>query len=190
MHKRMCLLLIILLGFTAVPNATVLLPADLAELVAGARAIVHGQITDVRTQWIDGCRRIDSFVTIEVTSYFKGDLGRTVTFRVPGGQLGAYRSVLVGAPILTPGDEVVLFLGAREPSVPYVLGLSQGVFRVVIERQSGRRVVTPPALFARSDGIERVVRGDPTRRPVPLGEFGRLVREMAGLVAAGQGKGE
>ena len=73
LHKRMCLLPIILLGFMAVPNATVLLPADLGELVAGARAIVHGQITEVRIQWIDGRRHIDSFVTVEVTSYFKGD---------------------------------------------------------------------------------------------------------------------
>ena len=191
MHKRMCLLPAILFGFTAVANATVLLPADLPELVAGARAIVHGKITEARVQWIDGRRRIDSFVTIEVTSYFKGDLGRSVMFRVPGGQLGAYRSVIVGAPVLTPGDEVVLFLGARGPSLPYVLGLSQGVFRVVIERQSGLRVVTPPALFARGHEIERVVRGDRSRRPVSLGEFGRRVREMvSGRAAARQREGE
>jgi hypothetical protein len=156
----------------------VLLPADLGELARGSQAIIHGRVTSVRAEWVAGHRRIDSFVTVEATEYFKGDFGRAVTFRVPGGQIGRYRSVTVGAPVFREGDEVVLFLGARGPSVPYVLGLSQGVFRVVTDVSSGRRLVTPPALVA---GVEpaAVRRGDPARRPIDLASFGDTVRGLA-----------
>jgi len=162
----------------AAGRATVLLPAELGELVRGSQAIVHGRVTLVRAEWVAGHRRIDSFVTVDVAEYFKGDLGPVVTFRAPGGQLGRFRSVTVGAPVFREGDEVVLFLGARGPSVPYVLGLSQGVFRVADDPVTGRRLVTPPALVA---GVEpaTVRRGDSARRPIDLAAFGDTVRGLA-----------
>lgn len=166
-------------------RATVLLPADLGELAAESHAILHGRIVEVRAVWRDGRRGIDSLVTVEADGYFKGDLGEQVTFRVPGGVMGRYRTIILGAPALADGDEVVLFLGARGPSYPYILGLSQGLFRVVTDPRSGRKVVTPPALVARGGDAQPVVRGDAGRRPVPLEEFGALVREVLGARAAG-----
>jgi hypothetical protein len=159
-------------------RATVLVPADLGELTRGSRAVLHGRVVEVQAQWTAGRRRIESLVTVAVVAYFKGELGRTVTFRVPGGQIGRYRSVTVGAPVFREGDEVVLFLAARGPSVPYVLGLSQGVFRVVSDPRTARRQVTPPALLA-GDAAVAVVRGDVTRRPIDLALFGDAVRRLA-----------
>lgn len=158
-------------------EATVRLPADLTVLVRESRAIVHGRVIEMRSEWADGRRRIDSFVTVEAFDYFKGDLGPWVTFRVPGGQIGRYRSVTVGAPVFRPGDEVVLFLNARGPSIPWVLGLGQGVFRVVDDPRSSGRLVTPPALLA-GDTTEEVRRGEASRRPVALAEFGDSVRRL------------
>jgi hypothetical protein len=40
-------------------------------------------------------------------------------FRVPGGQVGRYRRVLIGAPEFSEGEEVVLFLKGRAPGVPF-----------------------------------------------------------------------
>ncbi len=176
--RRAAAIVLVLVAGGAATGATVLLPADLGELARGSQAIIHGRVTSVRAEWVAGHRRIDSFVTVEAIEYFKGDFGRAVTFRVPGGQIGRYRSVTVGAPVFREGDEVVLFLGARGPSVPYVLGLSQGVFRVVADTATGRRLVTPPALVA---GVEpaAVRRGDPARRPIDLASFGDTVRGLA-----------
>ena len=162
----------------AIGRATVLLPADLGVLVRGAQAVVHGRVTAVRAGWTDGRRRIDSFVTVTADEYFKGDFGPIVTFRVPGGQIGRYRSIMVGAPVFHEGDDVVLFLNARGPSIPYVLGLSQGVFRVVTDPRSSAPLVTPPALLAGT--VETAVtRGDAARRPMPLAAFGAEVRRLA-----------
>ena len=158
-------------------RATVLVPAELCELVRDSQAIVHGRVVDVSAVWVDGRRRIDSLVTLEVEQYLKGDLGDEVTIRVPGGQIGRYRSVMVGAPSFAEGDEVVLLLGARGPSVPYVLGLSQGVFRVVEDPQTRGRLVVPPPLVP---GVEAqlVKRGDGARRPLPLDRFTAEVRAL------------
>ena len=182
--RRMTRILIVLAAaVAAVPaaRATVLVPADLGDLVRGSQAIVHGRVVDVTAVWADGRRRIDSLVALEVDQYLKGDFGERVTFRVPGGQMGRYRSVMVGAPSFAEGDEVVLFLGARGPSIPYVLGLSQGVCRVVEDPQTPARLVVPPPVVAGAE-VQRVRRGDSARRPMPLDRFAAEVRA---LVAGG-----
>jgi hypothetical protein len=162
-------------------QALVVLPADLDELARSARAIVYGRVTSVRVELAGDRRHVDTLVSLEASSYLKGDFGPQVTFRVPGGAIGRYRSVIVGAPTFAPGDEVVLFLGARGPSVPYVLGLSQGVFRVARDERTGDRRVMPSPFVGAGPEPQRVSRGDPARRPVPLPEFVALVRNLAGL---------
>jgi hypothetical protein len=159
-------------------SATVLAPIEFRQLVTSSPVIVHGTVVDVRSDWVDGRRAVETFVTVEAGDYLKGDLGPRVTFKVPGGQLGRYRTIFVGAPTFQSGDELVLFLKSNGASYPFITGLSQGLFRVVTDRTSGRRLVTPPAVVGKPGVDERVVRGDPARRPLPLDDFRALVRQM------------
>jgi hypothetical protein len=172
-----CVILLIA-AVVAAPHlqATVLVPAEFREIVTGSQLIVHGRVVDVRSGWTDDRVRIETIVTLEADTYLKGGPGDTVTFRVPGGTIGRYRSFMVGAPEFRTGDEVVLFLKANGPSVAHVFGLSQGVFRVRREAGSGRPVVVPPAVMARSEAPQRVTRGASDRQPVPLDTFGAQVR--------------
>lgn len=158
--------------------ATVYVPADFTEMVTASTFIVHGRVADVRSEPTFDRRAIVTQVTVDVAQPLKGRPGESITFRVPGGQVGRYRRVIVGAPEFDRGDEVILFLTSRGPSIPYVFGLSQGAYRV--SRASGRAVVTPLALIGRGgDGVaEPIVRGDPARRPLPLEEFAREVRAV------------
>ena len=133
--------------------------------------------TEVRKLKSDSRRSIDTIVTLEVEQYLKGSFGSTLQFRVPGGELGRFRSVVVGAPEFAADDRVVVFLGARGPSVPYVLGLSQGVFRVV--RGDDGWAVTPPPVFPATSGNTPLVRGSASRRPMPLADFEQRVRALA-----------
>jgi hypothetical protein len=100
-----------------------------------------------------------------------------VTFRTPGGEVGPYRSVMVGAPVFRPGEEVVLFLGSRGPSMPYVLGLNQGVYRVVTNAR-GERTVLKPALIATGTAAVPIVRGDAARPAPTLERFAADVRAL------------
>ena len=157
-------------------RATVLVPAEFREIVAGSQIIVYGRVADVRAEWSDDRRRIDTVVSVQAGSYLKGGPAGVVTFRVPGGQIGRYKNVMVGAPEFQPGDEAVLFLRADGPSMAYVFGLSQGVFRVRVDARTGRRLVVPPVLMARGESPETVKRGAPDRRPLPLDAFAATVR--------------
>lgn len=169
------LVFICVVGYVDVAFATVLLPADFTTVVTGSPIIVHGRVVDVRS-FISGPRRtIESVVTLSVIETLKGTPTRTVLFRVPNGQIGRYRRVVVGAPEFEDGDEVVVFLQAHAPAIPTLFGLSQGVYRVVRD-VNAQAVVTPPAVMARGVAAERVVRGDPVRRPMPIAQFVREVR--------------
>ena len=130
-------------------------------------------------QWASDHHMIETIVSLEVESSLKGSLGSIVRFRVPGGVLGRFRSILVGAPNFSIDQHVVVFLGATGPSVPYVIGLSQGVFGVVPAERGPGWVVTPSPLVPGAAAIP-IVRGDVTRRPVALADFEQRVRDLVG----------
>ena len=141
--------------------ATVLLPADLPTAVAESNVIVYGRVVDVRSAVTVPPRGIETFVTVAVIDALKGNPGRSVTFRVPNGQVGRYRRIVVGAPEFEEGDEVVVFLHGQPPAIPALFGLSQGVYRV-----------------ARQAGVPVVMRGSSTRRPLALDAFAREIETI------------
>lgn len=164
-------------------DAMVYVPMTFKALVTEARAIVVGRVSGTDAQWTDGRRNIETLVTIDVEQYLKGDMGRSLTIRIPGGQVGPYLSLTPGAPRFSAGDQVVLFLAGDAPALPHVLGLGQGVFRVVTSATSGTRTVIPELLTAASAGAVAVVRGDPARQPATLDRFSADVRALAGVAA-------
>lgn len=175
-----CLLLLVAFCVMAgSASATVLLPADFTTVVAESATIVHGRVVDVSSGLTGPRRTIESLVTVHVIESLKGasTTDATVTFRVPNGQVGRYRRVLIGAPEFARGDEVVVFLHGQAPAVPTLFGLSQGVYRVVRDARAAP-VVIPAPVSARGIGVERVVRGDPVRRPMPVDEFVRHVHTI------------
>jgi hypothetical protein len=176
--RALVLTLTILLA-AAAAEATVFLPADLGDLSRDAYAIARGRILASEARWTTGERRaIETVVTMETGAWLKRNLGQTIQFRVPGGRLGRYRNIVIGAPEFAPGQHVIVFLGASPPSLPFVLGLSQGVFRLA--GSAGAWVVTPPAVLPTAGPPIKIVRGDPARRPMPLADFEQRVRTLAG----------
>jgi hypothetical protein len=160
-------------------HATTLVPAELADLARAARVIVRGRIAAVEARSTDDRRAIETLVTLDPETYLKGSPASVVRFRVPGGQIGRYRRVVVGAPQFAPGQRVIVFLAARSPAIPSVIGLNQGVFRLV-RGADGELEVVPPPIIGAPGRRAPVVRGSASRRPMPLGMFEREVRALAG----------
>jgi hypothetical protein len=169
------LLLALLLGIARTASATVEVPVEFGEMVQGSQLVVHGRVVDVRGQQTGDRRSIETIVTVAVSEALKGQPGDTVTFRMPGGEVGRYRRVMVGVPRFSSGDDVIVFLRGGAPALPTVFGLSQGLYRVA-RAADGRAVVAPALLAAPAAGAERVVRGDPARQPLALEAFARAVR--------------
>jgi hypothetical protein len=177
--RSICVLILMLAAAASSVRATTIVPADLGELSRDAVAIARGRVVDVRSQWTEDRGTVETIVTLEVENYLKGGLGATVRFKIPGGELGRFRTVVVGAPDFAVEQRVVVFLGAHGPTVPYIVGFNQGVFRVVRAQDDSGWVVAPPPNVAGPTAM-RIVRGDPARRPVPLADFEQRVRTLAG----------
>jgi hypothetical protein len=179
-RKLFTVLALSILLYALPVRATVVIPADLGELSRDALAIARGRVAALDAQWTEDHGTIETMVTLEVESYLKGSLGSTLRFRVPGGELGRFRSIVVGAPEFAVNQRIVVFLGARGPSVPHVLGLNQGVFHVSRAADNSGWLVTSPVMMPATAGNVRVVRGDPARRPLALDQFEQTVRSLAG----------
>lgn len=165
-------------------RATVLLAGDLGDIARGASAIVRGTVVGQATQWVDGRRRVETIVTFDVAESLKGGFSGRISFQVPGGVLGRYRSLMIGAPTFTTGEEVIVCLGAKAPALPYVLGLGQGVFRIQRAAGSTQAMVTTPVLLS-TGTTTTVTRGDPSRRSMTLDDFRTALRvALAGDAAS------
>lgn len=151
-------------------SATTLVPADFAQMARESELIVRGTVLTVQSQMAGPRQTIESVITLAVADTMKGTPGAQAVFRVPGGRVGRYRRVMVGTPEFQAGDEVILFLKGRAPAIAMPYGLSQGVYRVA--RRAGGSVVTPAVAAATG----RVVRGDPSRRPLDPDAFARQVQ--------------
>jgi hypothetical protein len=159
-------------------DAITVRPLTFEELVAQSTAVVYARVAGIRGRWTADRRSIESVVTIEPLRYLKGDLGEEIVMRMPGGEAGGRVQVLPGAPVLKEGDLVVLFLGAHGPAMPTLVGLVQGVFRVVLDTRTGVVMVTPPPLKASPAG--RLIRGAADRRILTLDVFSEELRAAAG----------
>jgi len=155
--------------------ATIVVALDLAQLVEGADTVAYGRVVDVFTVRVDG-RYSETLVTLAPSAVLKGQANGDIVFRVPGGEMGRYRTVVVGAPVLHVNDEVVVFLAGQPPRVPHVVGFSQGVLPIM--RDDARRpiVLAPPVADRR--GGQPVARGGAPTRVMLLSAFADDVRAM------------
>ena len=184
MHRFVSTLVICLL--LGIPGyATTVVPLSFEQLVNESVSVVYGRVTDVRSQWTDDRRFIESVVSIEILKGMKGGARNSVSFTVPGGQVGRYVNVIPGAPVFSTGDLAVFFLTAHGPRLPVTTGLTQGVYRVQRDVRSGEMLVIPPVI----DAPGRIVRGDVKRKPMPLASFEGRVRAVMALRLA-QGRPE
>lgn len=154
--------------------AVLVVPMTFEQLVDEAAAVVYARVADVHGQWTADRQSIDSVVRLEALQYFKGDLGESISMKLPGGEAGGRIQVIPGAPVLRTGDVVVVFLKARGPAMLSTLGLGQGIFRVARDRGTGAMLVTPPPLKESARG--RIIRGAAERRALSVEAFAAEVR--------------
>jgi len=182
--RRAFLVLLLGLGFGLSHStlfASTFLTAEFREIVTESTTVIRGRVTDVRA-FRSGAGEVESAVTIAVDGVLKGTAGTFVSMRVPGGTIGRYRTVMIGAPVFRVGDQAVFFLKAGPGNTLWPVGLSQGIYRVGVSRTGLAMVEAPVLAGVTTNSSGPIVRGDARRKTLPVGEFESLVR----LVAAGR----
>jgi hypothetical protein len=158
-------------------SAVTLAPLSFEQLVITSSAVVFGRVRAVRADWTPERHGVESAVTIDVIEAIKGTLPPTVTFTVPGGQVGRYLNLIPGAPAFARGDVAVVFLSSRGARLPVTTGFTQGIYRAHRAGPNGGWLVMPPP-----EATGRVARGDRARKPVPLAAFEASVRTVMDTV--------
>jgi hypothetical protein len=162
---------------TATLRASVVVPAAFRELVSTSTVIVRGRVTDVRAIAAPGVN-VETVATVAVENVLKGDAAGFVFVRVPGGQVGRYRTIVVGAPTFAKGDHAVFFLSRGADNALRPVRLGMGLYRVRMDRRAGRETIDPPAIPGVTAWPGPVTPGDPRRRAMPVPEFEALVRTV------------
>jgi len=117
------------LGLAAALCATTLEQLSMSSMVGQSTSIVRAHITGSFV-----VRRGSSLYTsygLDILETLKASQVPPAEVAVPGGALDGVRQTVAGAPKLEAGQEYVLFLWTSPTGLTQVIGLTQGIFRVV-----------------------------------------------------------
>lgn len=127
------------------PDTTLAVALSLQDMTSQSDVIAIGNCVETKSVWVD--RTLVTLATISVSESLKGSGDSTVTVELPGG-VDANRKIPIamtypGAPTVTPGEDVFLFLTATgSVGGSYnVTGFSQGKFSIVTD-EDGEQMVS------------------------------------------------
>ena len=127
-------------------QATRELPASTLDIANRAQYVVVGRIISSESKWDDQKAFIFTYTTFSTDQYIKGDgLGDEVTLRIVGGQVGDQILQVPDRPEFNEGQEVVLFLNAKNKYGFYNLSsLMNGVLRIQTDEITGKKILITP----------------------------------------------
>jgi hypothetical protein len=161
-------------------SAATVAALTLDTLIQKSEYVVYGRAVGTRSFWDPATSTIWTETELLVLDGAKGRPGKTIVITEPGGVLGDIAHLFPGIPRFVGGEEVVLFLYSAPGNRIRVLGLRQGIYEVLHDRDSGERIVRPAVdhpEFIVSD--HRLALGSERgqSRPRRLSEFLGSVRE-------------
>jgi hypothetical protein len=126
------LLLAAIIAVAPLALATTVIPPTFDELVDQADTIFHGQVTQVKSEWVgEGAQRhIMSYVTFKVADSLKGNAGSSYTIRMLGGTVDGETMGVTDAPRFAMGDEDILFVQNNGSQFIPLVGIMHGRFHV------------------------------------------------------------
>src|SRR5918993_3875431 len=159
------------------PDTTLAVALSLEDMATQSDVIAIGNCADTKSVWIDGS--LVTLATVSVSESLKGTETGSLTVVLPGG-VDTNRQIPVamsypGAPRLTPGEDVFLFLTANSDfgSGYTVAGFAQGKFSIVTD-EDGQPVVSRDLTKMSLQGNNGVGRGG--ANVTPLATFKEKVR--------------
>lgn len=169
--------------WSAAGEGTTLERMSLEGLTTRAHVVVHVRCLARESRWERG--EIWTFTRFEVEEALKGIAPRLITVRLPGGKVGHLISTVDAVPRFQAGEESILFLERTPDGTFTVLSWAQGTFRIRVDTQTGRSVVSQESSsHAVFDPETRQYRTEGVRN-VPLATF---KQRISVLVMEKQGK--
>jgi hypothetical protein len=134
---------VVSVALAASAGATTLLKMSMNDLITQSTAIVRARVTGSRTMAVG--QDIYTYYQLQVSDTLKRGAIVPAEVSVPGGVYGNIRQIGVGSPVLTQGQEYVLFLWTNRSGVSQLIGLSQGMLSLTTDA-SGAAILNRPAV--------------------------------------------
>ncbi len=151
------------------PDTTLAVALSLEDMVDQSDVIAIGNVLETKSVWVD--RTLVTLATVSVSETLKGAEAGNVTVVLPGG-VDANRKFPIavsypGAPRMTPGEDVFLFLNSDvDYGLGYnVAGFAQGKFSIVNDEE-GQPVVSRDLTRMSLQGNNGVRRGGANMTPL------------------------
>src|SRR6185503_18642733 len=126
------------------PDTSLAVALSLQDMTNQSDVIAIGSCIETKSVWVD--RSLVTLATVSVSESLKGTESSTITVALPGG-VDANRKIPIamtypGAPQMTPGENVFLFLTASDevPGGYTVAGFSQGKFSIITDEDGEQSV--------------------------------------------------
>ncbi|MGO8720724.1 MAG: hypothetical protein ACLQMO_16150 [Acidobacteriaceae bacterium] len=142
-QRRRFLWVLFLIGIgliAIVANATTLARLQFYQLVQHSSAIARVRCVRADTRLENS--EIWTDTVFEVVEHDKGFLPSEIVVRMPGGQFQHLHSQVDGVPEFRPNEEVYLFLTGHPGKQFYIVGWTQGTFRIRKNQRTGVETVT------------------------------------------------
>jgi hypothetical protein len=184
--------IVLALGLCGAPAGALMIKAPLADLVAGAEAIVLGRVTDVRCSWsLDG-NLIVTVVSIQIQQTLKGRTSApTIIIQTPGGQIGDLRLDVSDAPRFRTEESVLVFLKSPRPGFSpanSILALrSAGRVYEILEKAQGKYSIDADGM-AQKNGYHLLAPDTAGDASLPLSELKLRIRSLLRNPAPAQAK--
>ncbi len=120
-------------------HATTLQKLTLDDMIKQSTAIVHVKVSS--SSAVMRGRNIYTFYQFQALETLKAGNGAQTEVAVPGGSTAGLRQQVAGAPVLATGGEYVIFLWTSNSGLTQVIGLSQGLFNVVLDSSGNAELV-------------------------------------------------
>lgn len=154
------------------PDTTLAVALSVEDMVNQSDVIAIGNCVETKSLWVD--RTLVTLATVSISESIKGEAAQNIVVELPGGiDVNAKVPIAMtypGAPRITPGEDVFLFLNASgQVAGSYnVAGFSQGKFSIVTN-EDGELMVSrdlTKTSLKDNNGIRRGQSG-----AIPLGRF-------------------
>jgi len=137
------LLPLLLFTWTSTARATSVTEFTFADLVTHAEVIAVGTVTEIRDQWDETQKAPLTLVTFANLTVVKGSPGSSFTLEFLGGKMpNGLVMTIPGVPQFAVGEKAVVFCAGNHRDFCPLVGIWQGLLRVVTDPQRGIETVS------------------------------------------------
>jgi len=137
------LLPLLLFTWTSAAHATSVTEFTFADLVTHAEVIAVGTVTEIRDQWDETQKAPLTLVPFANLTVVKGSPGSSFTLEFLGGKMpNGLVMTIPGVPQFAVGEKAVVFCAGNHRDFCPLVGIWQGLLRVVMDPQRGVETVS------------------------------------------------